>query len=83
MSKQRSDHRQVQTWPTSFLSTSPRGGGKCSAGLCHLGNCRPWQPWPDTSISIYRLPGLQDLFWKGASTLPGIESLLVYLEMQI
>lgn len=34
-------------------------------------------------LHLPSLPGLQDLYWKGANTLPGIGSLLVYLEVQI
>jgi hypothetical protein len=44
---------------------------------------RPWKPWPDISISIY----LDVLAFRSESgkkpTLPGIESLPVYLEVKI
>lgn len=47
------------------------------------GTQRPWKPWPDTSLSIY----LDVLAFRSESgkkpTLPGIESLSVYLEVQI
>lgn len=64
--------------------SQPTGTGKCSAGLHHPGD-------PETLAASARhihlhlptLPGLQDLLWKGAKALPGIESLLVYLEVQI
>lgn len=75
---------KLKTWLTLFLSTSPQGTGKCSAGLHHSGD-------PETlaalarhiHLRLPRLPGLHDLLWKGAKALPGIESLLVYLEVQI
>lgn len=47
------------------------------------GTRKPWQPWPDTSISIYPDSLAFRTFWKGTNTLPGIENLLVYLEVQI
>lgn len=84
MSKQHNGQHQVQTQLTSFPSTSPQGGGKYSAGL-HQSRDLEARATLARGIHLHlsRLPGLLDLLWKGTNTLPGIESLLVYLEVQI
>lgn len=42
-----------QTGLASLPSSGPQGGGKCCAGLHHSEDRRPWQPWPDASVSVY------------------------------
>lgn len=60
---------------------------RCRQGWPHSSHLAPQGRGQVLTRHIYlhlsRLPGLQDLFWKGTNTLPGIESLLVYLDVQI
>lgn len=68
--------------PHSF-QTAHKVGRSVMPGSIAQGTQNPWQPWPNTSISIYPDSLAFRTFWKGADTLPGTESLLVHEEVQI
>lgn len=81
MSKQCNGHHQVQTDRAGLAPLHrPTRWGQV---LCWAPSLRGRETLAGLARRIYlhlpRLPGLQDLSWKGANTLPGIESLLVYL----
>ena len=64
-------------------STAHKMGSSVLLDSITQGTQKPWQLWSDTPISIYPDYLAFRAFWKGANTLPGIENLLVYLEVQI
>lgn len=60
-----------KVWAMLCWAPSLRGPGDPAAVARHM------------HLHFPRLLGLQDLLWKGSKALPGIESLLAYLEVQI